>query len=73
MNLLISSLLPLILLSLATGVGLNAGILLRKSHFSMPITNNLKDVYRWVSETYDQWKYEEFSRWYVQTDNIGIR
>ena len=62
-----------ILPSLALKVGLNEAILLQQLHFRSLISSNMRDGYKWVYKTYDEWKNEEFPFWSVDTIKRAIR
>jgi len=62
-----------ILPSLALKVGLNEAILLQQLHFRSLISSNIRDGYKWVYKTYDEWKNEEFPFWSVDTIKRAIR
>ncbi|BAQ11479.1 hypothetical protein OXB_3009 [Bacillus sp. OxB-1] len=66
MNLLISEPPLQVLPSLAKNIGLNEAILLQQLHYRSLISTNIKDGYRWVYKTFEEWQ-EEFPFWSVKT------
>ena len=62
-----------IILSLAVQVGLNEAILLQQLHFRSLISQNIRDGYKWVYKTYEEWKNEKFPFWSVDTIKRTIR
>ena len=62
-----------VLPSLAMQVGLNEAMVLQQLHFRSLISNNVRDGYKWVYKTYDEWKNEEFPFWSVDTIKRAIR
>lgn len=73
MNLLIQESPLQVLPSLAIQVGLNEAMVLQQLHFRSLISNNVRDGFKWVYKTYDEWKNEEFPFWSVDTINRAIR
>ncbi|MEJ9210095.1 DnaD domain protein [Bacillus smithii] len=58
---------PLIILpSLAEKVGLNEAIILQQLHYWLQQSTNIRDGYKWVYNTYDDWK-EQFPFWSKST------
>jgi DnaD/phage-associated family protein len=58
---------PLIILpSLAKTVGLNEAIILQQLHYWLQQSTNIRDGYKWVYNTYDDWK-EQFPFWSKST------
>lgn len=72
MNLLINEPPLQVLPSLAKKIGLNEAILLQQLHFRSLISTNLRDGYKWVYKTYEEWG-EEFPFWSVDTIKRAIR
>lgn len=73
MNLLMNESPLQILPSLAMKVGLNEALLLQQLHFKSLISRNIRDGYKWVYQTYEEWKNEEFPFWSVDTIKRTIR
>ncbi|MFD1929247.1 conserved phage C-terminal domain-containing protein [Sporosarcina siberiensis] len=59
--------------SLAQLIGLNEAIVLQQVHFRSLISHNEQDGYKWVHNTYDEWKRVEFPFWSVDTIKRTIR
>src|SRR5690606_17855003 len=59
--------------SFAIQVGLNEAILLQQLHFRSLISTHVRDGYKWVYKTYEEWKNEEFPFWSVDTIKRAIR
>ncbi|MEK3955338.1 conserved phage C-terminal domain-containing protein [Psychrobacillus sp. FSL K6-1464] len=72
MNLLINEPPLQVLPSLAKQVGLNAAIVLQQLHFRSLISNNVRDGYKWVYKTYEEWRDEEFPFWSPDTIKRAI-
>lgn len=66
MNLLINEPPLQVLPSLAKKVGLNEAIFLQQLHFRLLISNNLRDGYKWIYRTYEEWQ-SEFPFWSYDT------
>lgn len=62
-----------VLPSLALKVGLNEAILLQQLHFRSLISKDVRDGHKWVYKTYNEWKYQEFPFWSVDTIIRTIR
>ncbi|WP_438315416.1 conserved phage C-terminal domain-containing protein [Sporosarcina sp. FA9] len=62
-----------IISSLALLVGLNEAIVLQQLHFRSLISHNERDGFKWVHNTYDEWKRVEFPFWSVDTIKRTIR
>lgn len=73
MKLLISESPLQIIPSLAIKVGFNEPIILQQLHFRSLISNNVRDGHKWVYKTYEEWKFEEFPFWSVDTIKRAIR
>ncbi|MDS9473204.1 conserved phage C-terminal domain-containing protein [Sporosarcina pasteurii] len=67
MNLLINESPLIVLPSLVKEVGLNEAILLQQLHYKSLISKNIRDGYKWVYRTYEEWKNEEFFFWSERT------
>ncbi len=59
--------------SLAIKVGLNEAIILQQLHYRALISTNERDGHKWVYKTYEEWKFEEFPFWSVDTIKRAIR
>lgn len=58
---------PLIILpSLAAKIGLNESIILQQLHYWLQESKNIKDDFKWVYNTYEDWK-KQFPFWSVST------
>ncbi|WP_203246541.1 hypothetical protein [Sporosarcina beigongshangi] len=73
MNLLIKESPLQVLPSLAIQVGLNEAMVLQQLHFRSLISNNVRDGYKWVYKTYEEWENDEFPFWSVDTIKRAIR
>ncbi|QTR83181.1 conserved phage C-terminal domain-containing protein [Bacillus cytotoxicus] len=65
-NLLIHEEPLLVLPGLASKIGLNEAIFLQQIHYWLQRSNNVYDGYRWVYNTYEEWR-EQFPFWSVAT------
>lgn len=65
-NLLIHEEPLLVLPGLASKIGLNEAIFLQQIHYWLNRSNNFYDGYRWVYNTYEEWR-EQFPFWSVAT------
>ncbi|WP_052137774.1 DnaD domain-containing protein [Heyndrickxia ginsengihumi] len=58
---------PLIVLpTLATKIGLNESIFLQQLHYWLKDSNQIRDGYKWVYNTYENWQ-KQFPFWSVRT------
>ncbi|MEN3132952.1 DnaD domain-containing protein [Bacillus albus] len=58
---------PLVVLpKLATVIGLNEAIVLQQLHYWLEKSNNVKDDFRWIYNTYEEWK-NQFPFWSEST------
>jgi len=58
---------PLIILpSLAEKVGLNEAIILQQLHYWLQQSTNIRDGYKWVYNTYEDW-HKQFPFWSIRT------
>lgn len=65
-NLLIDESPILVLPSLATKVGLSEAIFIQQLHYWLKDSKNVRDGYKWVYNTYEDW-HEQFPWWSVST------
>lgn len=72
MNLLINEPPLQVLPSLARKVGLNEAIFLQQLHFRLQIATNVRDGYKWIYKTHEEWR-EEFPFWSIDTIKRVIR
>lgn len=56
----------LVLPSLATKVGLNEAIFIQQLHYWLKESNNIRDDYKWIYNTYEDWQ-EQFPFWSIST------
>jgi hypothetical protein len=56
-----------VLPSLAVCVGLNEAIVLQQIHYWLRTSQNIRDGHRWVYNTYEQWREDNFPFWSVRT------
>jgi DnaD/phage-associated family protein len=56
----------LVLPSLATKVGLNEAIFIQQLHYWLKDSNNTRDGFKWVYNTYEEWN-EQFPFWSIRT------
>lgn len=56
----------LVLPSLATNIGLSEAIFIQQLHYWLKDSNNVKEGFKWVYNTYDDWQ-EQFPWWSVST------
>lgn len=55
-----------VLPSLAAKIGLNEAMFLQQLHFRLQISTNIRDNYKWIYKTYQEWQ-GEFPFWSVET------
>jgi DnaD/phage-associated family protein len=65
-NLLINESPILVLPSLATKVGLSEAIFIQQLHYWLKDSKNVRDGYKWVYNTYEDW-HEQFPWWSIST------
>ncbi|EOO28916.1 DnaD and phage-associated domain-containing protein [Bacillus cereus VD133] len=64
---------PLVVLpKLATVIGLNEAIILQQLHYWLEKSNNVKDGFRWIYNTYEEWK-NQFPFWSESTIKRTLR